>query len=398
MKKLIQSSFVLFAVTSAVAHAAQSAQLYVATNGNDAWSGTLPSPNAGKTNGPLRTLQRARDVFRLNKPAGRKTIFVRGGTHFLQGPLQLLPVDSNLSIVAFKNEKPLLSGGQAITGWKKSDGNIWTAKVPTTRDASNLKLLRIGEEQQTLARYPNFDAKNPYKGGWSHVVYTGTNWGAFGSGLGGIHTPGDWIEWKINVPSDGEYSTWFYYAAENAPYGRNSMAGRTTLQVDRQEPITLEGMSDTGSWGNMQWSRVAKVQLSRGEHTLRWTNVQGGGLNFDALVLCDDPTWIPQGTQLASPTGKNLLIIQAEAFSATQAKEMIQPELSHRLPRTASSSGLATFAVTLIPKMLRFTSSRHGVGSALFYMLKMLITALALFTLKRTPMQVKNCVSAIVTM
>jgi hypothetical protein len=84
MKKLIQSSFVLFAVTSAVAHAAQSAQLYVATNGNDAWSGTLPSPNAGKTNGPLRTLQRARDVFRLNKPAGRKTIFVRGGTHFLQ--------------------------------------------------------------------------------------------------------------------------------------------------------------------------------------------------------------------------------------------------------------------------------------------------------------------------
>jgi hypothetical protein len=229
--------------------------------------------------------------------------------------------------VAFKNEKPLLSGGQAITGWKKSDGNIWTAKVPTTRDASNLKLLRIGEEQQTLARYPNFDAKNPYKGGWSHVVYTGTNWGAFGSGLGGIHTPGDWIEWKINVPSDGEYSTWFYYAAENAPYGRNSMAGRTTLQVDRQEPITLEGMSDTGSWGNMQWSRVAKVQLSRGEHTLRWTNVQGGGLNFDALVLCDDPTWIPQGTQLASPTGKNLLIIQAEAFSATQAKEMIQPEL-----------------------------------------------------------------------
>jgi hypothetical protein len=102
-----------------------------------------------KTNGPLRTLQRARDVFRLNKPEGRKTIFVRGGPHFLQEPLQLLPVDSNLSIVAYKNEKPLLSGGQAITGWKKSAGNIWTANVPKTQDTSNLKRLRIGEEQQT---------------------------------------------------------------------------------------------------------------------------------------------------------------------------------------------------------------------------------------------------------
>jgi hypothetical protein len=109
---------------------------------------------------------------------------------------------------------------------------------------------------------------------------------------------------EINVPADGEYSMWFYYAAENGPYGRNSMAGRTTLQVDNQEAVTLEGMPDTGSWSDKQWSRVAKVQLSKGEHTLRWTNIQGGGLNFDALALCDDPTWIPRDTQVASPTGQ----------------------------------------------------------------------------------------------
>ena len=31
-------------------------QLYVATNGNDAWSGKLPEPNADGTDGPLATL------------------------------------------------------------------------------------------------------------------------------------------------------------------------------------------------------------------------------------------------------------------------------------------------------------------------------------------------------
>jgi parallel beta-helix repeat protein len=327
MKKLILTVLFFFAVVTATSQATRAAELYVAANGNDTWSGTLPAPNAAKTNGPLRTLQRARDMFRISKPAGRKMIFLRGGTHFLQEPLQLLPVDSNLSIAAYKNEKPLLSGGRPITGWKKSTGNIWTAKVPQADDKSwNFKLLRVGEEKQTLARYPNFDAKNPYKGGWSHIVYTGAPTGKFGAAMGNTHTPGDWIEWKINVPVDGEYSTWFRYGADNAPYGNNSMAGRITLQVDAQTPVPVEGLPDTGSWSNFAWSRVAKLQLSKGEHTLRWTNVRGGGLNFDALALCDDSNWTPQGIELSAPQGMNLIVVQAEAYSAAQGKEMKTPD------------------------------------------------------------------------
>ena len=66
---------------------------YVAPNGNDAWSGKLPSPNRAKTDGPFATLQRARDVLRehkrgqggtLDQPV---TVFVRGGTYFLTAPL-----------------------------------------------------------------------------------------------------------------------------------------------------------------------------------------------------------------------------------------------------------------------------------------------------------------------
>jgi len=44
---------------------------HVATNGNDAWSGTLPEPNAAKTDGPFATLRRARDAVRAAIKAGQ---------------------------------------------------------------------------------------------------------------------------------------------------------------------------------------------------------------------------------------------------------------------------------------------------------------------------------------
>ena len=38
--------------------------IFVAPNGNDAWSGSLAEPNAAKTDGPLATLERAREKIR----------------------------------------------------------------------------------------------------------------------------------------------------------------------------------------------------------------------------------------------------------------------------------------------------------------------------------------------
>ena len=44
--------------------------VYVASEGNDAWSGTLRAPNARGTDGPFRSLERARDEIRKRKAAG----------------------------------------------------------------------------------------------------------------------------------------------------------------------------------------------------------------------------------------------------------------------------------------------------------------------------------------
>ena len=42
-------------------------RLYVATKGNDAWSGRLAAPNADHTDGPLASLDRARDAIRQDQ-------------------------------------------------------------------------------------------------------------------------------------------------------------------------------------------------------------------------------------------------------------------------------------------------------------------------------------------
>jgi hypothetical protein len=73
---------------------AQSALVfYVATNGNDSWSGTLASP--GRGDGPFATIKRARDAIRrLGRPERPITVYLRGGVYSLSEPLVFAPQDS----------------------------------------------------------------------------------------------------------------------------------------------------------------------------------------------------------------------------------------------------------------------------------------------------------------
>ena len=65
------------------------ADYYIAVNGNDAWSGTLPEVKADGTDGPFATLQRARDSVRALKRKKKApiTVLVREGTYYLKEPL-----------------------------------------------------------------------------------------------------------------------------------------------------------------------------------------------------------------------------------------------------------------------------------------------------------------------
>lgn len=153
--------------------------LHVAPNGNDAWSGSLDAPTSDKTDGPFATLQRARDALRKLKAEaqlkGESTVLVHGGTYPLAQTLQLGPQDSGTPEApilwrAAPNEKTVLLGGRAITGFIPFKGEILKADV-ASQGFKNIAFhqLFFDGKRQHLARYPNFDPQHPYTGGWAYA-------------------------------------------------------------------------------------------------------------------------------------------------------------------------------------------------------------------------------------
>ena len=109
--------------------------LYVASNGNDAWSGTLPEPNAARTDGPLATLARAQAVVRDLTGSAGVTVTVRGGEYRLTEPLAFTAADSGSAdapIVyrAAAGEQVRLSGGVRIADWRPVEDSDVLHRLP----------------------------------------------------------------------------------------------------------------------------------------------------------------------------------------------------------------------------------------------------------------------------
>ncbi|MBM4087072.1 MAG: hypothetical protein FJ272_19965, partial [Planctomycetes bacterium] len=287
--------------------------------------------NAARSDGPFATLGRARDAIRQLKArgAGLKqtvTVQVRGGVYHVAETITLTPEDSGtkecpVSYVAYPGEKPVLRGGKRVTGWSTKDGRIYAVTLPDVKAGRwHFRSLFVDGERQIRARCPNVDASDPCRKGF---FYVDRGLGGFGAAVGNIHNPGDWMEYKVQVPADGEYRFWMYYGALNKPFGNTDMGGRTVLTVDGGAPIPLMNLPDTGGWGEFKWSQSATVRLTKGEHLLRWQNVKGGGLNLEAYALTDDPDWKPVTTKLPKTAdGKHLLVIQAEDFVRFNGKQL----------------------------------------------------------------------------
>ncbi len=136
--------------------ASNAATLHVAPNGNDAWSGKLAAPNAAKTDGPFASVAAAVNSSRQRNAGEPATILLHTGTFALSEPLKLGVADSSLTIAAFENQKPVISGGRRITGWKNIRANLWQATVPEARDGKWVfRQLFINGERAIRARTPN---------------------------------------------------------------------------------------------------------------------------------------------------------------------------------------------------------------------------------------------------
>jgi parallel beta-helix repeat protein len=129
------------------------ADFFVSPQGNDAWSGSLAEQNRAGTDGPFRTVARAQQAVRKLKTKDALTqpvrVALRGGTYFLDGPLTFTSEDSGVPeegrggqteaperpviYAAYGGERPVLSGGCRITGWREEQVNgrkAWAASIP----------------------------------------------------------------------------------------------------------------------------------------------------------------------------------------------------------------------------------------------------------------------------
>ena len=120
------------------------ADFYVATNGNDKWSGSLASPNPANTDGPFATLERARDALRRAKAEGKLVaggaVWIRGGAYSRERSFELTATESGTPQApvvyrAYSNETPRLLGGRIVRGFVSiQDDAVKARLVAEARD------------------------------------------------------------------------------------------------------------------------------------------------------------------------------------------------------------------------------------------------------------------------
>ena len=138
--------------------------LYVAPEGNDAWSGREAHPQANGTGGPLASLTGARDTLRKLKAAGLHEpvrVIVAGGRYSLTEPLVLEPRDGGTAECPVRYEaapgaRPVFSGGRVLGGWKRGADGVWTTQVPEVAAGKwYFEQLWVNGSRAPRARTPN---------------------------------------------------------------------------------------------------------------------------------------------------------------------------------------------------------------------------------------------------
>lgn len=210
---ILGAALALATAMSAPTRAAGMLTLYVARDGNDNWSGRLASPARSGKDGPLATLEAARDAIRRLRSehaiAGAVQVRIRGGVYERNNSFVLEARDSGapgarVTYGAFGHEPVTLRGGRQVKDWSPvTDPAILGRMDPTARGkvmAADLKsqgitdygrLMRRGfgvggsaaldltfdGKPMTLARWPNNEwaaiagAPNGQEGG--QFSYTG---------------------------------------------------------------------------------------------------------------------------------------------------------------------------------------------------------------------------------
>jgi len=178
MKNLIKA----WIITSlSFSSGAMATDYYVNTQGNDLWSGSLKAPNATKTDGPFKTIERAKQAIRNLKQTNtfkdKVNVNIASGRYYLTQTLNFSLLDSGLpgKEIVWQGDpgaQVSISGGIPIV-CKKGVTLLWVC--PLTAQPNNTEFfdatrkngnapkfeLYINDSKLELARWPDQ--------GWAHI-------------------------------------------------------------------------------------------------------------------------------------------------------------------------------------------------------------------------------------
>jgi|GEM_PF-345477 len=127
---------------------------YVSPDGDDAADGT-------HVESPVRTLARAFERVSQTPKDKPITVYLRGGRYAITEPLNLGSEHSGsaerpVTVCAYPNERPLITGGRRVTGWQRHDENLWKAEIADVKAGDwYFTQLFVNGHRRTRARTPN---------------------------------------------------------------------------------------------------------------------------------------------------------------------------------------------------------------------------------------------------
>ncbi len=145
---------------------APTADFFIAPRGDDA--------NPGTQQKPFNSLARARDAVRAAIEKGPKnnlTVLLRGGVYRMAEPVVFGPSDGvgerfSVTYAAYPGERPILSGGRVVTGWKADADGTWSTRIADVKEGKwTFRQLFVDGRRAPRARHPNSD--------WLHVEKVG---------------------------------------------------------------------------------------------------------------------------------------------------------------------------------------------------------------------------------
>ncbi|MBN1671259.1 MAG: right-handed parallel beta-helix repeat-containing protein [Kiritimatiellae bacterium] len=165
----------------AVASAAAQNAFFVAVNGNDAWSGRLPAPDAQQADGPFATLEAARNAIRQIKksgglPPGGVTVNIQAGAYWREQAFELTPEDSGAekAPIVYRSagrEPARILGGKPVTGFGPvEDPAILRRLAPEAR--ANVQVADLRAQGITdYGRLPQWGAGRNQKTGTLELFF-----------------------------------------------------------------------------------------------------------------------------------------------------------------------------------------------------------------------------------